>query len=246
MAIRARGSIRVAALVTICVAAAGAGLYYMLHARAAVADSAPKGYTAAELKKTADDPEQLRKKMNELRDREDLSEEQRRAAFDNMRELFEKTMDDHASEYASAKTEAEKQAVLDKHLAEIQEHAKEWEKDREEWRKRREKERAAGGEKGTGPEAGGPGGKPGDPPPPGQGGPDGRRGGRMGNMSTQERKARSESRDPDKMARRMAYFNAVRKRADEKGVKLPFGGMGGGRGPGGQGGGGGGRPPGGP
>jgi hypothetical protein len=56
-------------------------------------------------------------------------------------------------------------------------------------------------------------------------------------MSTPEgRKQMSESRDPDRMARRMAYFGAILSRAKERGIEMPFpgggrppmGGMGGG------------------
>jgi hypothetical protein len=42
-------------------------------------------------------------------------------------------------------------------------------------------------------------------------------------MSPQERKTRSESRDPDAMARRMAYFQALRARAAERGIPMPSG-----------------------
>ena len=42
-------------------------------------------------------------------------------------------------------------------------------------------------------------------------------------MSRSERKERSESRNPDQMARRMAYFSALQKRAAERGVQMPFG-----------------------
>jgi hypothetical protein len=63
--------------------------------------------------------------------------------------------------------------------------------------------------------------------------------GRMfGNTSQQERKERSEARNPDQMARTMAYFTAVRARMTERGIKMPGGfgprGMGGGSGAGGR------------
>jgi hypothetical protein len=57
-------------------------------------------------------------------------------------------------------------------------------------------------------------------------------------MTTQQRKSRSETRDPDRMARNMAYFSALRARAAERGIQMPHGpGPGaGGHGPGGPGG----------
>jgi uncharacterized protein YdaU (DUF1376 family) len=66
-------------------------------------------------------------------------------------------------------------------------------------------------------------------------------GGARPEPTQQERKERSESRNPDQMARQMAYFSAVEHRATERGIKMPgpgpggpggFGGPGrGGRGP---------------
>jgi len=63
----------------------------------------------------------------------------------------------------------------------------------------------------------------------------------FGQASQQERKERSEARNPDSMARAMAYFGAVRNRMSERGIKMPQGF--GGRGLGGPGGGGGRRGP---
>jgi hypothetical protein len=66
-------------------------------------------------------------------------------------------------------------------------------------------------------------------------------GGARQEPTQQERKERSESRNPDQMARQMAFFSAVEHRATERGIKMPgpgpggpggFGGPGrGGRGP---------------
>ncbi|MCO6436037.1 MAG: hypothetical protein J5J06_03015 [Phycisphaerae bacterium] len=59
------------------------------------------------------------------------------------------------------------------------------------------------------------------------------------NRTQQERKEQSESRNPDEMARGMAYFSAMRARAQERGIQMPGGpgfGRGGGGGPGGRGG----------
>ena len=42
-----------------------------------------------------------------------------------------------------------------------------------------------------------------------------------GGSTPEERKARSESVNPDEMAKRMAYFAALRARMTERGIKLP-------------------------
>ena len=55
----------------------------------------------------------------------------------------------------------------------------------------------------------------------------------MGQQTQQDRKERSESRDPDQMAQRVAYFSAIQSRMKERGMAPPqFGpGMRGNRGP---------------
>ncbi len=72
-----------------------------------------------------------------------------------------------------------------------------------------------------------------------QGPPQGRHRPDFASMTPQQRKSRAESRDPDRMARNMAYFAALRARAQERGIQLhgPGGrGFGGPGGPGGHGG----------
>ena len=54
--------------------------------------------------------------------------------------------------------------------------------------------------------------------------------GMFGQRSREERKERSETRDPDRAARQMAYFAAIRDRATQRGIKMPFGPGGGPRG----------------
>lgn len=57
----------------------------------------------------------------------------------------------------------------------------------------------------------------------------------FGGRSAQERKEASESRNPDQTARTMAYFAAVRARAQQRGIQMPRGpGRRGGRGSGGR------------
>lgn len=172
----------------------------------------PKELTASAMKDQASDPGKLMDTMREAMRREDLTEEQRRQIGENMRETMQAMMQERVDEYYNA-SEDEKNAVLDKHMEEWQARMKEWEQRRKEW----EKEREAEGK------------KPDGPPQGWQRGP--------GNQSQQERKARSESRNPDQIAKMMGYFGAMQKRATERGIKIPQ--MGPGRGPGGMGGGGG-------
>jgi hypothetical protein len=152
-------------------------------------------------------PGELFAKIRETMQREDLTEEQRREFRDNMRRMRESMMDDHVDEYYAA-AEDKRPEVLDRHLDELQERMSQWRAERE----RRRREREAEGDRTE----------------------EQRRRWRGGfrNMSRTERKSRSESRDPDRMARRMAYRRALMDRARERGIDLPFGR---GRGPGGRG-----------
>jgi hypothetical protein len=174
-------------------------------------------------KQASDDPDGMRTTMANSFRRDDLTEEQRREARENMRTVFEEQMDKNVNEYFTA-PEEEKVAVLDRQIDEFQKQMEGWRAQMEEMRKEREArqaEREKNGEK-----------------------PDGERDGgerRWGGPQTrEERKARSESNNPDKMAKRFAYFSAAHKRMTERGIEMPFGrgGFGGmGRGPGGPGGG---------
>jgi len=201
----------------------------------------PKELTVASLQAQANDPAKIAQTMRETLERKDLSDEQRRDVRDNMRQVFEAEMDKSVDEYLTAPPE-QKTAVIDRHLDRLQEIMKVMEPLRAQGLGR-------GGPGGASPD-GRPGpradGQNGSPPigPPGQGNearrPDGQDhgpGGWRGRMSTPEgRKQMSESRDPDRMARRMAYFGAILSRAKERGIEMPFpgggrppmGGMGGG------------------
>lgn len=160
------------------------------------------------------DPNQLWEQMR----RTDLTDAERDALREQMRAAWEARIDKRLNEYYTASSQADKDAILDRHIEEMDQDRQDWERRRAE----REKEGAT-----TQPTAG-------------QQGP--RRPGRpnFAAMSTQERKARSESRNPDQRARMMAYFSALRARAAERGIQLP---MGPGGGPGGPGRGMGGGPP---
>lgn len=161
----------------------------------------PKELTVASLKAGAANPGQAMDTMRAAMEREDLTDEQRRQARQNMREVFESAINDRVNEYYTA-SEEEKVAVLDKHIDEMAAWRAEWEKRQAE----REKDQNREGGRGMGP-----------------GGP--------GSSTREERKEQSESRNPDQMAQRMAYFMALQGRATQRGISMPWGG--GGRGPGG-------------
>jgi|GEM_PF-3134509 len=73
--------------------------------------------------------------FREIMDREDLTDDQRREAFRNMRRVFRKRMDDRIAEYFDATSQEEKQAILDQQIDEFATM-------REQWR-RRQKQRQA-------------------------------------------------------------------------------------------------------
>ncbi|MEK6799448.1 MAG: hypothetical protein AABZ12_10815 [Planctomycetota bacterium] len=200
----------------------------------------PAELTVESLKASTGDPAWAIQRFRDVMEREDLTEEQRRQAFANMREVREEGMNSRVNEYVAASSQDDKNAILDRHIDEM-----------EKWRVameqvRAERDRAAGGGSGgpSGGSASGPGGGPGSGGQAGAGGSGGRSGERgpggwggpggfMGQQTQQDRKERSESRDPDQMAQRVAYFSAIQSRMKERGMAPPqFGpGMRGNRGP---------------
>jgi hypothetical protein len=196
-------------------AVSGAGVW-AITARAAKAKAAtalPKELSTESLRAQANQPGAMMDTMRATMQREDLTEDQKREAARNMRELFRETMLKNVNEYFAAADDEEKNNVLDRHIDQFQGFMKEMEKRREEFEKNR---------------------KPGEEE-------NWRR--VMGPRTQQERKAMSESRNPDEMARAMAYFGAMQKRMSERGIKMPQWGWGRGAGPGGRGRGPGGRGP---
>jgi hypothetical protein len=176
---------------------------YHLLSRNAGTDPLVDAYSPDKLKSLAGQPGALREHMRSLRDRDNLTDEQRRQIRENMRETFRSMMDERANEYFNAPDD-KKDEVLDRHLDEFEQRRREWEAERARDR--------------NGPER-----PPADGPPR-----DGARRRGPFNSTPAERKARSESRSPDQRAKHMAYHRALRKRAEERGINLPFG-----RGPGG-------------
>jgi hypothetical protein len=223
MKMAATSSPKTFAIVGLIVAGLGGGAWGVMHYSSTKADAAgpqiPDEFSVDKIKAMSkEDPGATFEKMRALRDRTDLTDEQREKIRENGRQVMEERMDERMNEYFAAKPE-EQEAILDKQIDEMEkfrkdmearraeeekkekseEDEKEREKRREEWRKN------------------------------------------MGDRSQSQRKMDSEKRDPNKMAQRMTYWSAMGKRMAARGIQPPrFGPGGGGRGMGGPGGGGGG------
>ncbi len=153
------------------------------------APTLPQELSVETLQAQADEPGKLMGTARDTLRREDLTDEQRRQALRNMREVWRSTLTDRMEEYFDASPE-EKVAVLDQHIDQLQARMKEWEKRRDESEEDGDRERFRN---------------------------------LFGQMSQQQRKARSESINPDRTARALAYFSAVRSRMAERGIKMPQG-----------------------
>ena len=177
----------------------------------------PKELSAEALTEQAKtDPAKLGETMRETFRRDDLSDEQRDQIRSNMRQAWTGMIDDRVDQYFATAPE-DRDAFLDKQIDEWQSRMKEW----EERRRQRERERQAGDQQNGG----------GDE----QAQAERNRRGWRGPQTREQRKVRSESRDPDESARRAAYFSAIRKRAQVRGIEMPGPpdpGQGGPRGPG--------------
>lgn len=148
-----------------------------------------------------EDPGQGMETIRQVSRREDLTDEQRREVFGNMREVWQTQMAERVDEYFAA-ADDEKEALLDRHLDEWQERSKEMSQRREQWERER-KEAEAKEESDEDQE-------------------DWRERmrNRWGSRTQQQRKEHSESRDPDQSARMMAYFTALRSRASARGISM--------------------------
>lgn len=204
--------------------------------------SVPKEFTVEALKakvEAENDPGKVWEQMHQVRDRKDLTEEQRHQVFENAHAVMEQQMDKRLDAYFATTDEKQRVALIDRDLDEMQKRMKE--------RQARESQNPTTRPRG-GPEAGrsgrggmgGPGGGGGGTVAQGSGGGPGAGpgggppGGRRGEPTQQQRKMRTESRDPDQQARRMAYFSAMQKRAQQRGIQMPMFGRGGPGGPGGR------------
>ncbi len=163
----------------------------------------PKELTVDGMKEQRGEPWRMRDTLREAMDREDLTEEQKRQIGTNMREVWRSMMRERVDEYYAA-TDEEKLAVLDRQIDQIEKFREGMES--------RQTERKKEGEQGreereqlwrqT-----------------------------MRSQSKEDRKERSESRNPDEMARTMSYLGTMWARMAERGIKPPEGGPGrGGRG----------------
>jgi len=202
----------------------------------------PKEFTVAALNAEAQEPGKVFEQIHQAMGRTDLTDEQKHEIRENAHAVMEIQMDRRVDSYFAAKTDSERQALLDQQLEEMQSLRKEWEQRRAQRQQEGANLGAApsqpGGGAGPVGTAGGtgPDGVPGAPP---AGGPPagfdrGRRGDHSGPPSREQRKMHTESRDPDRSARRMAYFTALQQRAGQRGIQLPgFMGRGGPGGPGG-------------
>ncbi len=200
--------VRLALAATVALLAVGGAVWAVAgkHGDTKPTVEVPQQFALDTLKKAQPGPAMF-EQMRGLRDRTDLTDEQREQIRDNMRAAMEARMKAHVDEYFGA-TGDEKKKILDKHIDEFQ-------KMREEMEARRKQE---------GNQAGGPpgGDKPRGEGDRGQGGPGGRGGG-----SREERMARTQSRNPDQTAKRMAYSAAIRERMKERGITPPQWGGGG-------------------
>lgn len=176
----------------------------------------PAELTVESLKAQAnEDPGRMMATLREASQREDLTEEQRRQAFGNMREVWQEQMTERVDEYFAA-ADGEKEALLDRHIDEFQERMKDWGQRRDEWEKERKEREAKRLEDGADT----------DEAKSDEEDAHDRTRSRWGSRTQQERKERSESRNPDQMARMMGYFSALRERASARGVTM-WGGRGG-------------------
>ena len=186
------------------VATVGATLF-SLQREAKSESGLPDEFSVESLRAQAGDEPQGRAAFRDLLRRDDLTDEQRRKALRNMRELRRGRMADRVNEYFDA-AEEDKNVILDDHIAEFQRRMAEWEKRRNDEDRPSEEEREAMRNL-------------------------------FGSRNQAERKADSESRNPDESARSMAYRSAMRSRMNERGIQMPgrrgSGGRGGGPGGGG-------------
>lgn len=189
--------------------AGGAGVWAMARGKPGPASTLPEELQPAAFQAaSAGQPGELEKALREAMQRDDLTEEQRRELRGNMRELMESMMQQRVEEYFAAAPE-DKDAVLDRHLDDFQQRMQYWrelgEQRRRERESRPEAERQAEDEERREEWAR-----------------------RRGSQTSDQRQARVEGRNPDQMARTMAYFTAMRKRADARGISMPMWGSGGG------------------
>ncbi|HSW46090.1 MAG TPA: hypothetical protein VLM89_11020 [Phycisphaerae bacterium] len=216
---------------TVGVLALGAAVWGGVSLSKGKKSTLPRELSAEAIKAAANDPGQIFEKVRQAMESGNLTEEQRHELRENVHEVMEAQMDKRLDEYFTAPA-SQKQAILDRHIDEMQARMKDWPQRREREGTDRRPATAdgrprPGGSAGT--EAARGGGSGGSAPnSPGAGGDGRRHWGGPGGRTREQEKLRSESRDPDARARRMAYFTAMRQRAEQRGIQMPMmGGRGG-------------------
>jgi uncharacterized membrane protein YgcG len=149
----------------------------------------------------------IRERMREIGD--ELPEEQRREVFREMGNQFQQRMSEHIREFAALPL-GERNAFLDRDIARMEEMRKSWETRRRQRGDRSDRD----GQRGRGDRGGGFRG------PGGTGGP----GGRDGRPRTEEdrdarRRARLDNRSVEDRAHMTEYFKAMNERREERGLE---------------------------
>jgi hypothetical protein len=201
-------SSKVIVISTVVVLALAAGVWGVVSWRGGSdSDALPEDLTVASLDAQFDDPAKMMKTMEEVLDRDDLTDEQRRKVRDNMRDVWQARMDKNVNEWFNAPPD-QKKAVMDRHIDQFQAAMEVWQKNgerlRKKWEAHRERRKAEGKDV-----------EDDDNPhgPPGWGS-------RM--QSKQGRQTMTQSRDPDRSARMSMYFGAVMARMNERGIEMPW------------------------
>jgi TolA-binding protein len=204
---------------------AGAVLGAVALGRSGHKTTLPKDLAQA-IKTESNDPRKLMETVHEAMSRPGLTDDQRHEIFQNVRTVMEAQMDKRMDEYFAATTESQKQAILDRQIDEMQARMKEWQQRRAQ-RDQQQQQGQPGTDRGSqrggnNAAAGGAAAGPGAAPAAGGNQGPGFRG-RRGPPSHEERMRHTQSRNPDQSARRMAYFTAMRARAQQRGIQMPWG-----------------------
>ncbi len=210
----------------ILAAGLGGGVWAVVGLRGDGTPTVPKEVTVQALK-AEQDPGKMFRQVHQAMSQPGLTDDQRHQIMENARTVMEARMDQRMDEYFTAPA-TQKTAILDRHIDEMQVHMKEMQQRRAEFERTRPGERPDRRPDQPGASPGAAGGSPpragAAPPPGGPGGPGGAFGREgHGPPSREERKAHSESRDPDQAARRLAYFTKLRERAEKRGIQMPMG-----------------------
>ena len=205
----------------------GGGVWGVVALKSGTKSKLPKELQQA-IKAGTNDPSKMREVIHTAMQNGNLTEEQRHELFSSVHGAFEQQTNKRLDEYFAA-VPANRQAILDQHIDEMQARMKEGQQHRPQGvqgaagandrgrsgRQRSNAPAATGGSApGATPSAAG-------APGPGGGGNPGFRGDRRGTRTHEQRKDHFESRSPDDHARRLAYFTAMQARAKERGIQMP-------------------------